>query len=211
MDAAENSTQLRVGTNLRSFRERLAWTQAQLAEASRISERTIQRAEQGESVSAETLQSLAGALDVSVDDLRSRPKALQELAGKYHMIRLVRIERASDFGNLMPADALQVGYDGLSEGQEDAVAELQQELQDLGDIWRDMGPLQQREALKDAHSYVVELEGMGLVVAAGTDLLRLKTSDGKPFSMGVLRIVVSRSDEPKLFALRDRTAPVRFG
>jgi hypothetical protein len=73
-----------------------------------------------------------------------------------------------------------------------------------------LDPVQQREALKVAHTYVAALEATGLVVAAGTDLLRLTTADGRPFSMEVLHVVVSSAHEPKLFALRDKTAPVRF-
>jgi transcriptional regulator with XRE-family HTH domain len=211
MDTPTNPTPSFVPVNLKTFRDRLAWTQAQLAEAAGISERTVQRAEDGESVSAETLSALAGALNVSLDDLRNAPKAEQELAAKYHVIKLARIARASDFRGLVPADALQIGYDGLTDEQEDAVAELEQTLRDLGDIWRDLEPVQQRQALKEAQTHVAALEAMGLVVTAGTDLLRLKTDDGKPFSMEVLHVVVAKADEPKLFALRDKTASVRLG
>jgi transcriptional regulator with XRE-family HTH domain len=103
-----------IAANLKNFRGRLAWTQAQLAEASGISERTVQRAEDGASVGAETLSALAGALNVSIGDLRNAPKAEQDLSAKYRVINLVRIARASDFRGLVPADALQVGYDSLS-------------------------------------------------------------------------------------------------
>ena len=210
MEAATNSTQLFVATNLKILRERLAWTQAQLAEASTLSERTIQRAEDGESLSAETLQSLAGALNVSVEDLREPPKAAEELANKYEVIKLSRIDRASDLRRYMPADALQIGYDGLNDEQEDAIAELQQELKDYGDIWRDLEPVQQRQAIKEMQNRIAELERLGLVVAAGTDVVRLRTGEGAPFSMEVLRVVISKADEPKLFAIRDKTAAVRF-
>ncbi|MCC7253911.1 helix-turn-helix transcriptional regulator [Hyphomicrobium sp.] len=89
MDTPANPTPSFVAVNLKKCRDRLAWTQAQLAEAAGVSERTVQRAEDGESVSAETLSALAGALNVSLDDLRNAPKAEQELAAKYHVIRLL--------------------------------------------------------------------------------------------------------------------------
>ena len=211
MDSTTNSTHAFIATNLKRFRERNAWTQAHLAGASAVSERTIQRAEDGEPVSAETLKSLAGALEVSVDDLRNPPKAAQEVASKYQLIQLVRIERASDLRRFMPADAAQFGYDGLNDEQEDAIAEFQQELKDYNDIWSGLEPVQQREALKDLHVHVMNLEALGLVVAVGTDLLRLRMADNKPFSMEVLHVVISKADEPKMFALRDKTAPLRFG
>jgi len=210
MDSATNSAQLSIATNLRQFRERLAWTQQQLAAASALSERTIQRAEDRESISAETLQALAGALNVSVDDLRSPPKMAQDLASRYQVIKLTRLERASDLRRFMPADALEVGYEGLNDEQEDAIAEFQQELKDCGDIWRGLEPLQQRETLKEMQNRLAELERLGLVIAVGTDLLRLRTDEGKPFSMEVLHVIISKADEPKLFALRDKTAAVRF-
>lgn len=206
-----NSAQLFIATNLRQFREQLAWTQEQLAAASTLSERTIQRAEDGESISAETLQALAGALNVSVDDLRSPPKMAQDLASKYEVIKLRRLERASDLRRFMPADALDVGYDGLNDEQEDAIAEFQQQLKDCGQIWRDLEPVQQRETIKEMQNQITALESLGLVVAVGTDLLRLKTGEGKPFSMEVLHVIISKADEPKLFALRDKTAPARIG
>lgn len=126
MDITTSPAQMFIATNLNHFRERLAWTQAQLAEASALSERTIQRAEDGEAVSAETLSALAGALNVSLDDLRNPPAAAQELASKYQVIKLARIERASDLRRFILADAAQFGYDGLNDEQEDAIAEFEQ-------------------------------------------------------------------------------------
>jgi transcriptional regulator with XRE-family HTH domain len=50
------------------------WTQEQLAGAADVDVRTVQRAEKGEPVSAESLQAIAGALDVSVEVLRGDPR-----------------------------------------------------------------------------------------------------------------------------------------
>jgi transcriptional regulator with XRE-family HTH domain len=58
----------RIGTNIRSLRERKAWTQEQLAGAARVALRTVQRAEEG-TMSAETKAAIAGALDVPVEKL----------------------------------------------------------------------------------------------------------------------------------------------
>ena len=60
--------QKRMGARIRLLRERKAWTQEQLAAASGISPRTVQRAEEG-TASAETRSAIAGALDVSVESL----------------------------------------------------------------------------------------------------------------------------------------------
>jgi hypothetical protein len=55
------------------------------------------------------------------------------------------------------------------------------------------------------------LAGFGLIVAAGSDPLRLRSEHiEKPFTIDVLHLVISKASEPKLFAMRDRTAPVQF-
>lgn len=59
-----------VASNIRFHREDRAWTQEQLAEAAALAPRTVQRAERGEGLSSETLQAIAGALDVSLDLLQ---------------------------------------------------------------------------------------------------------------------------------------------
>jgi len=63
-------TVLRVGRR-RAHRERLSWTQEQLAAAADVSLRTVQRAEEGQIIAAESLQALAGALDVTQELLRT--------------------------------------------------------------------------------------------------------------------------------------------
>ncbi len=57
-----------IGMKIKRFRERKAWTQEHLADAARISVRTVQRAEDGV-MSAETLEAIAGALDEPVTSL----------------------------------------------------------------------------------------------------------------------------------------------
>lgn len=54
---------------LRTYREKLQWTQQVLSDASGLSVRTIQRIESGGIPSKESLLSLAAALDVKVEDL----------------------------------------------------------------------------------------------------------------------------------------------
>jgi uncharacterized glyoxalase superfamily protein PhnB/DNA-binding XRE family transcriptional regulator len=77
MEQQEALTQQKqTGDRIRAVRERKAWTQQHLAEAARISPRTVQRAEEGV-MSAETRAAIAGALDVPVESLAplARPPA----------------------------------------------------------------------------------------------------------------------------------------
>jgi transcriptional regulator with XRE-family HTH domain len=59
------------GKNIQNIRKERLWTQEQLAEAARLDPRTVQRAESGDTQGPETLQAIAGALDVDLDKLRS--------------------------------------------------------------------------------------------------------------------------------------------
>ncbi len=56
------------GKKIRLCREERAWTQRHLADAARVSLRTVQRMEKDGIGSKESLMSIAAALDLSVDD-----------------------------------------------------------------------------------------------------------------------------------------------
>src|SRR5262245_41290233 len=66
----DNST---TGKKIKRLRDQKAWTQEHLADAARVSVRTVQRAEEGV-LSAESLTAIAGALDVPVEELARRTK-----------------------------------------------------------------------------------------------------------------------------------------
>jgi len=201
-----------IGVNIRFHREQRTWTQEHLAAVSGIDVRTIQRAERGTKLSADSLQALAAAFDLTVDQLRKPPKPLADAADRFKMIRLNRIERAADLRNLLPTGACQFGYDGITdEAHEDAIAEFQRDLDDAGNLWSDLDPVQKLELLRSMEHHLNTLAGFGLIVAAGNEPLRLRSEHiEKPFTIEVLHVVISKASEPKLFAMRDRTAPVQF-
>jgi len=71
-----------IGINIRVRREQKGWSQAHLAEAADIAERTVQRAERGKAIAPESLTAIAGALDATLDELKFDPFALfAELCG----------------------------------------------------------------------------------------------------------------------------------
>jgi transcriptional regulator with XRE-family HTH domain len=64
--------EIKYGKKIRQFREARKWTQEQLAEATgAFTPRTIQRAENDETSGSETIQAIAGALDVELDALKT--------------------------------------------------------------------------------------------------------------------------------------------
>lgn len=68
---------------LKSLRLEKGWSQEQLAEISGLSERTIQRAERGETPSLETLRALAASFELSSGQLRElmqTPKESPDMA-----------------------------------------------------------------------------------------------------------------------------------
>jgi transcriptional regulator with XRE-family HTH domain len=208
-----------VAKNLRRLREMLGWTQEHLAEAAGLSARTVQRAERNGELSAETLQGLAAVFDISVADLQRAwlsdeevKEAIEEAAKRYKLIPLTRVERASDRRPFMGAHAWQVDHiAGLSEEQEDEIAVLEELLRDYGDLWSDIGPTEQRDALKTIFESVDRLQAGGLCVAAGLDVMRLVSpASREPWTMEVLRVLVSSAAEPRLTAFREKNRPVRF-
>lgn len=71
-----------VGDKVRSLREAKSWSQQHLADASGLNIRTIQRIEQGERCSDETLISLAATFGVDVSELQAqRPSAARRGEG----------------------------------------------------------------------------------------------------------------------------------
>jgi transcriptional regulator with XRE-family HTH domain len=208
-----------VAKNLKRFREMLGWTQEHLAEAAGLSSRTIQRAERDGELGAETMQALAAVFDVAVADLqRVWPtdaeirEALEEAAKRYKLIPLTRVDRASDLRPFMGAHAWQVDHvSGLSEEQEDEIAVLAELLRDYGDMWSDIGPTGQRDALKTIYESIDRLQAGGLCVGVGLDAMRL-VSPGSPdpWTMDVLRVLVSEAAEPRMAVLREKNCPVRF-
>jgi hypothetical protein len=87
----------------------------------------------------------------------------------------------------------------------DAVVRLEQHLKDLGDLWRDLEPLQRHEALKDLQDEVDVLAALGFTITAGADPMRLRSQHSdQAFTLTVLRVVVAPAGEPKMFAMRDK-------
>jgi transcriptional regulator with XRE-family HTH domain len=204
-----------VAENIRRIREEKAWTQMHLAEAARVTERTIQRAESGKPIQAESLQAIAGALNVDHAKLSEDPLAEQKKAAdaRYEVIRLEKLTNAAQIGRLLPAHALMFSFlvDAPTTEQGDHVAALQQWLSDAIDIWRDLGPLEQHNLAKELQSAIDDLKAFDLVVAAGAHRVPLKlASNGQKLVWDFLVVSISASTEPKMFALWDKQQPINF-
>lgn len=214
-----------IGQNIRKLREHLAWTQEHLAAVTVLSTRTIQRIEDGGPASAESLLAFAAAFEASVDDLRRSPEdyaqleaqaaeVLKNVEERYRIVRLERIERASALSPFLSgADAMMCEHvDLTSDAEEDAVAEFEGCLRESLDVWSEVGPMSRRGCEKDLQKMVEGLGAAGLLVAAGSDArrLRMMSGQGEPVTIHTLYLMISRTNDPKLFIAVDKKAPVQF-
>ena len=221
-----------IAVNIRILREAKPWTQAQLAEAADVAERTIQRAEEGKGLSAETLQAVAGALDVSVDQLRFDAKEyMSKLLGvpvdevtpelvqariaaaeaKYWRIPLVPIMSPADIRFVFEADALHFDTIALTEDAQDVAAVLQQWLLDFMDIGDELGPQQQREYLKSAFEIVERLQRGGYTAAIGLHHHSLvRRGGGDPMPWATLYVLVGSNNDVPPFVAVEKGRPYRI-
>lgn len=79
---------------IRPLRLEKGWSQEQLATIAGLSTRTVQRIENGEQASLETLTAIAAALGVQVSDLTSPPQA--ETPSEVHEEQRIRRQVAAE-------------------------------------------------------------------------------------------------------------------
>jgi transcriptional regulator with XRE-family HTH domain len=227
-----------IAKSVRLFRDLRSWSQQHLAEAADVSVRTVQRAEQGLSVSAESLLAIAGALDVEVDALRADldasllskikndlgialehfadPEVLKEKLGefrsKHEFIPLSEVKMAADLSGLAEADALHFQCIPREDLVQDLAAPLEQDLRDLIDAINEMDCVARRGALKDCFAHVERLRSPAAVVLTGMRRSRLSfpemTGPSMPFS--TLYVVVAPSDACPVHLAVPKNVPVRL-
>jgi transcriptional regulator with XRE-family HTH domain len=206
-----------IGANIRRLRQARCWTQEQLASAAQLDVRTIQRAEGGQLIAAETLQAIAGAFDEPLESLSLPPIDLEKVAAaiqaRYSIIALHPIDRATAMEPLLlGSHAFSYHKLGLTtDVDEDLAAEFEQLLRDTLDIWSDIEPIQRRDLVRHLQDKLDALREHGLVVTAGTQGLRPRMSTGTgSIVFHVIYVAVSPAAKPVLFLARDKAEPVSF-
>lgn len=205
-----------IGANIKKLRDTRAWTQEQLAAAAVVTERTIQRAEAGQPVAAESLQAIAGAFGVALEDLRrdeAGDAAKRELKN-YETIPLVKVELGTELAGLMPPHGHMVEVFGndAQPPPDDAIAELRQGIVDVGDIWRDVGPADHHRMLAELRPSLQALKVAGYFVSAGIHRMKVGFADPGPkdgykprlMVWDTLLLIVARDARPH--AIVDRRA-----
>jgi len=204
-----------VGNNIRKYRELRHWTQEELAMAAGVDARTVQRAESGHALALESLRAIANAFETPIEALSASPEGLEakiaEFRRKYSVIDLNLVER-SNLCDLFGADALWFQRRGtLTDKQADAIAEFEQHVKDWGDIWRDLEPIQKREAEKHLEQVLDQLVSLKLTVSAGSETMTLRgDADSKPFYLSVLYVAVVPGSMPLRALIREKNVPMQF-
>jgi transcriptional regulator with XRE-family HTH domain len=209
------------GENIRRLREKESMTQAHLAEAARLTERTVQRAEAGEPVTAETLRALAGAFNVDLS-LLSRTHAdasFESLKARYEVVPLEVLTRATQLSVVERTHTMTFDAPDLDTAeQEDAAAQFHQALRDVADLAGELGPAELHEQCKSLLREADAMREMGLAVSLGIRRGRLGLKTAAAASLGLkapvspvqwdtLVVVVAKAGEVKTHALWETTAP----
>jgi transcriptional regulator with XRE-family HTH domain len=204
-----------IGTNIRRYREERHWTQEEFAKVAGIDVRTIQRAESGQRLALETLKAIANGFETTIEQLSKdhQEEALAEFRAKYSVIDLQPVGQAADLSSLFGTHAYQFQRVGtFTEEQADSIAALEQLVQDYGDLWGELEPLQRREAEKCIQSVIEQLLSLELALSTAVHSmkLRLATGTSQPFQWSVLYVAVVPGRQPLRALIREKGAPIQF-
>lgn len=183
---------------VRTLREQRSWTQDHLAQATGLSERTIQRLESDGSASKESLLALAGAFGIDVEALSTEPTKKSE---KLPSVKLLAIMKTgTDLLDLaMGSGMFQPSYTEPKDGEvADLIGGLLGNLQDGVDILADMTIQQRIEFGMEMTEQLRKLEKLGLLVFAHRRKVRMKSNNDPNFSMvtEIFTVVVTEATNP---------------
>jgi transcriptional regulator with XRE-family HTH domain len=181
---------------IKELRTKRAWSQEELAIASDVSVRTVQRVEKGEPASPDTLKALANAFEVDVTELVQAQVALPTASDS---LLLLRIQTGRDLFKLVRGAKL-YGFDHGEIDTEvvDLVASFLQDAMDQADIGRYLGPGEWIKTYSQFTLRIQDLEGAGLCVFA------MRQGD-------VATVYVVKSTDPGIVHLDDVLADGSYG
>lgn len=195
--------------HIKELRTARAWSQEQLAQIAGINVRTIQRIENGEPASFETLKSIAASFDIDVSTLLEPKKSEQKKQESAPGDFLLRVENGTQLFSFFGAShAYQFQNDELDDDAKvDLVGSFLQELHDWGEMWDEVEPGERVRIAHDFTKRIVELEQLGLWVFAGRTRRKVAAGD-KPLIFNVLVVQVHRADNPTIIKIDPSKASV---
>lgn len=210
---------------IRSLREQRCWTQEHLAAAAGVTVRTIQRAEDGRGVSAETMQAIAGAFDVSVDVLRGAPlrelgkllgippdnvtpelvqQKLAEMAARFEVVPLVVVENGAHLAPVLGAGALHFDCKAAAEPIRRRAAELRQYIFDVINLGDDASPTDGHDFETEILAMVSDLRSAGATVSVALHRQTRRFGNGDLERWPVAYVIVASADETPPAVLIER-------
>lgn len=185
---------------IRTLRTQKGWTQQELAEATGVDLRTIQRMESGRSISSHTLKGAAAALEVSLEALHGRSDGEPEPNPPGEFLR--RITNGAELVTVIEGTyALGPSYDTpADEGEAGLISGFVGLLQDYGDTLDGLEASQRVHAVFTLQQELDTLETAGLWVfgARISRRIRLATANGDEvmtWPVAAIKIVAKTSPE----------------
>lgn len=185
---------------LKKLRTEKAWSQDELAIASGLSLRTIQRIEKDGNAALESKKALASAFDIKARDLDFDENS-SAIADDNSDAFYFRIEDGAKLSDIIDgACAFRMNHDTPKLEQEvELLASAAQSFQDWGDIWQDLEVGERVKATFDLSQIINELEEYGYWVFG------VRTNEKYPGikdkKWPVANMYLMRSDNPRIIKL----------
>ena len=200
-----------IARNIRQLRETRHWTQEELATASGVDPRTVQRAEAGEKLGLSSLKAISAAFDTTIEDLSLSQEQfsamLEDFRKKFKIIDVQPVTRGSElsvfFTNVEASQFERVG--DFTDDQLDAIAEFESDVRGWLEIGSDITPLLRREAERSLDNLLAVLRHLNVAVSIGEEQMKLKAGDRPAFELRVLYIAISPGERPLHALVREKT------
>ncbi len=188
---------------IKELRTKRGWPQKQLADISGISERTVQRIERGGAAALDTLQALASALEITVEELLPTEDPQEKKISAPNIFHLSRLHTGKDIINIISgSDMYQSDHDDINDQTKaKLIGDFLQEISDFGEIWDDIEPKHKIEISYSLNEKIKELEELGFWVFGiqRKALFRFNIiEEKKDILMRVGTIVLKRSNSPTI-------------
>jgi len=187
-----------IARNLRTVRDTAHLTTGQVAYRAGVAERTLQRAEAGESVREENLQAICQCLGVTTEIIRidfdNPPEHLVQAmarAATLQPLKAHRVLAALDVDALNGQFSIFHRDEHLSEEAQDLAVAIQQNIQDMIDIFSDGEHTERWEESKRIAILLEELDRAGAAMMVGTETVHLKATAHAPKPMPVTLMICS--------------------
>lgn len=167
-------------------------TQEQLAEASGLSKKSIQRAEKGEPVQIYTLEAIANALNVKYEDLLRSPANEEK-------IKLSNLMKGQDLVSLFNSgpDLFQYSVREAGAVSTQPAYEAIQVVKDYFEAWSMMEPIEIGEAEKEFDEIISSLAKEGFILF-GVNAKTQKGEHNIPFPVNLITVVIYSIGHPDI-------------